>query len=136
MRNDLVKPCDNCPFRNNGEGIKLSPGRIRELARTVGEKEEGAMGWSCRADAAKVLDAWSACCRKATGQSNVFHAGDRATCREHLGYYKDWRAKGGFEPPFRPGVRGKEPFTWIEPRVPAGDRRASQLRTMLKRPKS
>lgn len=38
MRNDLVKPCDNCPFRNNGNGIKLHAGRIRELARTVGKK--------------------------------------------------------------------------------------------------
>jgi hypothetical protein len=41
MRNDLVKPCDNCPFRKNGEGIKLNPGRIRELARTVGRLGHG-----------------------------------------------------------------------------------------------
>lgn len=41
MKNGLAKPCANCPFRNNGEGIKLAPGRIRELARTVGEKGHG-----------------------------------------------------------------------------------------------
>jgi hypothetical protein len=41
VRNDLVKPCDNCPFRNNGNGIKLNPERVRELARTIGRKGHG-----------------------------------------------------------------------------------------------
>lgn len=35
------------------------------------------MGWSCRADAAKILDLWSKACRASTGTSNTWAQGAR-----------------------------------------------------------
>lgn len=41
MKTDLAKPCDNCPFRNNGKGVKLNRSRITELAQRVGVEGRG-----------------------------------------------------------------------------------------------
>lgn len=30
---------------------------------------------------------------------DAYTSGDFETCREYLGYYSEWRRKGGFEPP-------------------------------------
>lgn len=41
MKTDLVKPCQDCPFRNNGAGVKLNRGRIDDLAQRVGVEGRG-----------------------------------------------------------------------------------------------
>jgi hypothetical protein len=35
VKTDLVKPCANCPFRRNGNGVKLHPARIEEIHEAV-----------------------------------------------------------------------------------------------------
>lgn len=37
MHTDLVKPCEGCPFRKDGTGVKLHPLRVREIARITGK---------------------------------------------------------------------------------------------------
>lgn len=37
MHTDLVKPCEGCPFRRDGTGVKLHPLRVREIAKIVGK---------------------------------------------------------------------------------------------------
>lgn len=41
---DLKRPCDNCPFRKEG-GIRLHPGRAREIAR--GQIDNPGMTFPC-----------------------------------------------------------------------------------------
>ncbi len=35
MRHDLTRPCDGCPFRRDGSGVKLHRERIREIHETT-----------------------------------------------------------------------------------------------------
>src|SRR6266404_1345874 len=47
------------------------------MCRGMVLREEIAMGWSCRADAAKVMDIWTAWCVSETGSSNTYPYGGR-----------------------------------------------------------
>lgn len=31
----LTRPCDNCPFRNDGHGVRLTVGRVREIENSL-----------------------------------------------------------------------------------------------------
>lgn len=47
------------------------------------------MGWSCRADASKVMDLWTAMCIATTGSSNVWKSGNDFYMDEHSGKEHD-----------------------------------------------
>lgn len=39
MRFDLTRPCENCPFRKDGKGVELLPGRWKDIKRALIDKQ-------------------------------------------------------------------------------------------------